>query len=70
LYVNGSVLVGNASVVVLMVITACLPAGIPWQDVTSLLSIWPWVSCLRRASFSGICSNRGSRLVDVVVIFG
>ena len=62
--------VGNASVVVLMVITAYLYASIPWQDVTSLLSISPRISCLGRASFSKIYLNRGSRLVNTVVIFG
>ena len=51
LYANGSVSVGNASIVVLMVITAYLHAGIPWQDVTSLLSMSPWISCLGRAFF-------------------
>ena len=35
-----------------------------------LLSISPWISCPGRASFSGICLNRGSRLVDAVVILG
>ena len=53
-----------------MVVTAYLHAGIPWQDVTSLLSVSPRMSCLGRASFSGTCSNRGSRLVDAVVIYG
>ena len=62
-------LVGNASIVVSMVITVYLHAGIPWQDVISLLSISPWISCLGWASFSGTCLNRGSRLVDAVVIF-
>ena len=70
LYANRSVLVGNASVVVSVVVTACLHAGIPWQDVASLLSKSPRISCLGRASFSGTCSNRGSRLVDAVAIFG
>ena len=62
--------VGNASVVVLMVITVYLHASIPWQDVASLLSVSPQISCLGQASFSGTCSNRGSQLVDAVVIFG
>jgi len=62
--------IGNASIMVLMVMTAYLHASIPWQDVTSLLSISPRISCLRRASFSRTCSNRGSQLVDTVVIFG
>ena len=53
-----------------MVVTVYLHASIPWQDVTSLLSTSPRISCLGRASFSGTCSNRGSRLVDAVVIFG
>ena len=53
-----------------MVVTAYLHAGIPWQDVTSLLSVSSRMSCLGRASFSGTCSNRGSRLVDAVVIYG
>ena len=62
-------LIGNASIIVLMVVTAYLHAGIPWQDVTSLLSISPRISCLRQASFSGTCSNRGSQLVNAVMIF-
>ena len=53
-----------------MVVTAYLYAGIPWQDVVSLLSVSPRISYLRWASFSGICLNHGSRLVDAVVIFG
>jgi hypothetical protein len=65
-----SIIAPMSFVEALMVITAYLHAGIPWQDVISLLSISPWVSCLRRASFSRTCSNRGSRLVDAVVIFG
>ena len=70
MYASGSVLVGNASIVVLMVVTAYLHTGIPWQDVVSLLSISPQISCLGQASFSKTYSNRGSRLVDAVVIFG
>ena len=62
--------VGNASVVVLMVVAAYLHASIPWQDLTSLLSISPWISCLRQASFSRTYLNRGSQLVNAVVIFG
>ena len=62
--------VGNASVVVLMVVTVYLHASIPWQDVVSLLSVSPWTSCLGRASFSGVYLNHSSQLVDVVVIFG
>ena len=53
-----------------IVITAYLHTGIPWQDITSLLSTSPRISCLGQASFSGICLNRGSRLVNAVVIFG
>ena len=68
LYANGSVSVGNASVVVSVVVTAYLHAGIPWQDVASLLSVSPRTSCLGRAPFSGTCSNRGSQLADAVVI--
>ena len=49
-----------------MVVTAYLHAGIPWQDVISLLSISPRMSCLGRVSFSGTCLNRGSRLVGAV----
>ena len=59
-------LVGNASVVVSMVVTVYLHAYIPWQDIISLLSISPRISCLRQASFSGICLNRGSQLVGAV----
>jgi hypothetical protein len=62
-------LVGNASVVVLIVITVYLHTGIPWQDIASLLSISPRISYLGQASFSKIYSNRGSQLVDAVVIF-
>jgi hypothetical protein len=64
------VLVGNASIVVLMVVTVYLHAGIPWQDIVSLLSISPWISCLGQASFFKIYLNRGSQLIDAVVIFG
>ena len=63
-----------------MVVTVYLHAGIPWQDVASLLlfllslvlllSISPRISCPGRASFSGTCSNCGSRLVNAVVILG
>jgi hypothetical protein len=60
LYTNGSVLVGNASIIILIVIAAYLHAGIPWQDITSLLSMSPQISCLGRAFFSRIYSNRGS----------
>jgi len=48
------VLVGDASVIVSMVVTAYLHASIPWQDVISSLSISPQISCLRRASFSRV----------------
>jgi hypothetical protein len=41
LYTNGSVLVGNASIVILMVVAAYLHTSIPWQDIISLLSISP-----------------------------
>jgi hypothetical protein len=41
LYTNGSVSVGNTSIVILIVIATYLHAGIPWQDVISLLSILP-----------------------------
>ena len=61
--------VGNASVMVLMVVTVYLHAGIPWQDVVSLLSVSPRIFCLRQASFSKIYLNRGSQLVNAVVIF-
>ena len=64
-----SIIIPMSFVEVLMVVTVYLHAGIPWQDVASLLSVLPRISCLGRASFSGICSNRGSRLVDAVVIF-
>jgi hypothetical protein len=66
LYANGSMLVGNASVVILMVIAAYLHAGIPWQDIISLLSISPRISCLGRAFFFKMCLNRSSQLVDAV----
>jgi hypothetical protein len=59
-------LVGNASIVILVVVTACLHASIPWQDVVSLLSILPWISCLGRASFSKISLNCSSWLVSAV----
>ena len=70
LYTNRSVLVGNASVVVLVVVTAYLHTGIPWQDIVSLLFISPWISCLGRASFSETSLNRSSRLIGAVVILG
>jgi hypothetical protein len=41
LYTNRSVLVGNASIVILMVVAVYLYTGIPWQDITSLLFILP-----------------------------
>ena len=75
LYTNRSMLVGNASVVVSVVITACLHTGIPWQDVISLLfllssvlllSILPRLSCPGRASFSKTYLNRSSQLVGAV----
>jgi hypothetical protein len=66
LYANGSVSVGNTSVMILMVMAAYLYTGIPWQDVISLLSISPQISCLGRAFFFRMCSNRGSQLVNAV----
>ena len=62
-------LVGNASIVVSMVMTAYLHASIPWQNIASLLSISPRISCLGQTFFSGTYLNRGSRLVDIVIIF-
>ena len=69
LYINGSVLVGNTSIMVSVVVTAYLYAGIPQQDIASLLSVLPWTSCLGQTSFSKIYLNHGSQLVDIVVIF-
>ena len=45
---------------VLMVVTVYLHAGIPWQDIISLLSILSRIFCPGRAFFSKICLNRGS----------
>ena len=54
---------------VLMVVTIYLYTNILWQDVASLLSVLPQISYLGQASFFKIYLNRGSQLVDVVVIF-
>ena len=63
---------------ILIIVTVYLHAGIPWQDIASLLLfllflvlllfILPQIFCSRRASFSGIYLNRGSQLVNAVVI--
>ena len=51
---------------VLIVITAYLHAGIPWQDIASLLFKSPQISCLKQASFSKIYLNCSSQLVSTV----
>ena len=64
-----SIIIPISFIEVLMVIPIYLHTGIPWQDIVSLLFISPRISCLGQASFSKIYSNRGSQLVDTVVIF-